>query len=151
LEDSTIVKFEIWDTAGQERYIFGTVNMFGITNMSLTSQHSSRSVVRRFLIVYYAHVIHLLCKHMHFFPPQSRNCKLVNFRYAALAPLYYRGAAAAIVVYDITSPESFNKAQYWVKVNYEQLSSLLSLCLVSIIILLVWIINGLTWILSSVI
>ena len=75
----------------------------------------------------------------------------MNFRYAALAPLYYRGAAAAIVVYDITSPESFNKAQYWVKVNYEQLSSLLSLCLVFIIILLVWIINGLTWILSSVI
>ncbi|CAD6209591.1 unnamed protein product [Miscanthus lutarioriparius] len=36
-------------------------------------------------------------------------------RYAALAPLYYRGAAAAIVVYDITSPESFSKAQYWVK------------------------------------
>ncbi|RCV42741.1 hypothetical protein SEVIR_9G240200v4 [Setaria viridis] len=36
-------------------------------------------------------------------------------RYAALAPLYYRGAGAAIVVYDITSLESFNKAQYWVK------------------------------------
>uniref|UniRef100_A0A452YAZ4 Ras-related protein RABF1 n=1 Tax=Aegilops tauschii subsp. strangulata TaxID=200361 RepID=A0A452YAZ4_AEGTS len=36
-------------------------------------------------------------------------------RYAALAPLYYRGAGAAIVVYDITSAESFNKAQYWVK------------------------------------
>ncbi|KAF3328205.1 ras-related protein RABF1 [Carex littledalei] len=36
-------------------------------------------------------------------------------RYAALAPLYYRGAGAAIVVYDITSPESFIKAQYWVK------------------------------------
>ncbi|CAM0956935.1 unnamed protein product [Alopecurus aequalis] len=36
-------------------------------------------------------------------------------RYAALAPLYYRGAGAAIVVYDITSVESFNKAQYWVK------------------------------------
>ncbi|KAJ4784504.1 Ras-related protein Rab-5A [Rhynchospora pubera] len=36
-------------------------------------------------------------------------------RYAALAPLYYRGAGTAIVVYDITSPESFNKAQYWVK------------------------------------
>jgi GTPase SAR1 family protein len=38
------------------------------------------------------------------------------FRYAALAPLYYRGAGAAIVVYDITSPESFNKVQYRVKV-----------------------------------
>ena len=122
------MKFEIWDTAGQERYIFGTVNMFGITNMSLTSQHSSRNVGRRFLIVYYAYLIHLLCKHMLFFLPQSRNCQLVNFRYAALAPLYYRGAAAAIVVYDITSPESFSKAQYWVKVNYQLLSSLLSSC-----------------------
>ncbi|KAK4790548.1 hypothetical protein SAY86_017852 [Trapa natans] len=36
-------------------------------------------------------------------------------RYAALAPLYYRGAAVAVVVYDITSSESFDKAQYWVK------------------------------------
>ncbi|KAH7864332.1 hypothetical protein Vadar_028403 [Vaccinium darrowii] len=36
-------------------------------------------------------------------------------RYAALAPLYYRGVAVAVVVYDITSPESFTKAQYWVK------------------------------------
>jgi len=39
-------------------------------------------------------------------------------RYAALAPLYYRGAAVAVVVYDITSSESFSKAQYWVKVLY---------------------------------
>ncbi|KAL4191176.1 hypothetical protein AMTRI_Chr07g28420 [Amborella trichopoda] len=36
-------------------------------------------------------------------------------RYAALAPLYYRGAAASVIVYDITSIESFHKAQYWVK------------------------------------
>ncbi|MBA0571210.1 hypothetical protein Golob_004794 [Gossypium lobatum] len=36
-------------------------------------------------------------------------------RYAALAPLYYRGAGVAVIVYDITSPESFTKAQYWVK------------------------------------
>ncbi|GMI86988.1 hypothetical protein like AT3G54840 [Hibiscus trionum] len=36
-------------------------------------------------------------------------------RYAALAPLYYRGAGVAVIVYDITSPESFAKAQYWVK------------------------------------
>ncbi|KAG0457428.1 hypothetical protein HPP92_022585 [Vanilla planifolia] len=36
-------------------------------------------------------------------------------RYAALAPLYYRGAAVAVVVYDITSSDSFLKAQYWVK------------------------------------
>ncbi|WOL05827.1 ras-related protein RABF1-like isoform X2 [Canna indica] len=36
-------------------------------------------------------------------------------RYASLAPLYYRGAAVAVVVYDITSEETFRKAQYWVK------------------------------------
>ncbi|XP_010555808.1 PREDICTED: ras-related protein RABF1-like isoform X1 [Tarenaya hassleriana] len=36
-------------------------------------------------------------------------------RYSALAPLYYRGAGVAVIVYDITSPDSFKKAQYWVK------------------------------------
>ncbi|XP_059457937.1 ras-related protein RABF1-like [Corylus avellana] len=42
-------------------------------------------------------------------------------RYAALAPLYYRGAAVAVVVYDITSPDSFTKAQYWVKVDFSEI------------------------------
>ncbi|CAH9116036.1 unnamed protein product [Cuscuta europaea] len=36
-------------------------------------------------------------------------------RYAALAPLYYRGAAVAVVAYDITNHDSFIKAQYWIK------------------------------------
>eukprot|EP00252_Welwitschia_mirabilis_P015387 TRINITY_DN33815_c0_g1_i1.p1 TRINITY_DN33815_c0_g1~~TRINITY_DN33815_c0_g1_i1.p1 ORF type:complete len:203 (+),score=49.72 TRINITY_DN33815_c0_g1_i1:263-871(+) len=36
-------------------------------------------------------------------------------RYASLAPLYYRGASAAVVVYDITCMETFQKAQFWVK------------------------------------
>jgi len=36
-------------------------------------------------------------------------------RYHSLAPMYYRGAAAAIVVYDITSVSSFNRAKTWVK------------------------------------
>ncbi|KAF6983262.1 hypothetical protein CFC21_001492 [Triticum aestivum] len=58
------------------------------------------------------------------FDPTSKDSTTVKFeiwdtagqeRYAALAPLYYRGAGAAIVVYDITSAESFIKAQYWVK------------------------------------
>ncbi|KAK9833483.1 hypothetical protein WJX84_003234 [Apatococcus fuscideae] len=35
-------------------------------------------------------------------------------RYASLAPLYYRGAGAAVVMYDITSAETFTKAKYWV-------------------------------------
>jgi small GTP-binding protein len=36
-------------------------------------------------------------------------------RYHSLAPMYYRGAQAAVVVYDITSIESFERAQSWVK------------------------------------
>lgn len=35
-------------------------------------------------------------------------------RYASLAPLYYRGATAALVVYDGTDVESFERAKYWV-------------------------------------
>jgi len=36
-------------------------------------------------------------------------------RYHSLAPMYYRGASAAVVVYDITSMESFQRAKSWVK------------------------------------
>jgi len=36
-------------------------------------------------------------------------------RYHSLAPMYYRGAAAAIVVYDITNRDSFQRAKQWVK------------------------------------
>ncbi|BAM39125.1 Rab5 GTPase [Theileria orientalis strain Shintoku] len=36
-------------------------------------------------------------------------------RYRTLAPMYYRGSAAAIIVYDITLKESFNQAKSWIK------------------------------------
>jgi len=36
-------------------------------------------------------------------------------RYHSLAPMYYRGAAAAIVVFDITNRDSFQRAKQWVK------------------------------------
>nr|XP_054763102.1 ras-related protein Rab-22A-like [Lytechinus pictus] len=35
-------------------------------------------------------------------------------RFRALAPLYYRGASAAILVYDITSKNSFDCIPYWI-------------------------------------
>ncbi|KAI9100048.1 hypothetical protein K1719_024266 [Acacia pycnantha] len=35
-------------------------------------------------------------------------------RYHSLAPMYYRGAAAAIIVYDITNEDSFARAKKWV-------------------------------------
>lgn len=43
-------------------------------------------------------------------------------RYHSLAPMYYRGAQVAIVVYDITTPESFNRAKTWVKELQRQAS-----------------------------
>ncbi|XP_077594422.1 ras-related protein Rab-5C-like [Stigmatopora nigra] len=36
-------------------------------------------------------------------------------RYHSLAPMYYRGAQAAIVVYDITNVDTFARAKNWVK------------------------------------
>jgi small GTP-binding protein len=35
-------------------------------------------------------------------------------RYHSLAPMYYRGANAAIIVYDITSLDSFERAKKWI-------------------------------------
>ncbi|KAL1955170.1 hypothetical protein VTO42DRAFT_8935 [Malbranchea cinnamomea] len=35
-------------------------------------------------------------------------------RFASLAPMYYRNAQAALVVYDITKPSSLIKAKHWV-------------------------------------
>lgn len=36
-------------------------------------------------------------------------------KYHSLAPMYYRGAAAAIIVYDITSAQSFQTLKNWVR------------------------------------
>ncbi|EPY25533.1 Rab family, other [Strigomonas culicis] len=36
-------------------------------------------------------------------------------RYRSLASMYYRGAAAAVITYDLTSHDSFEHAKYWVR------------------------------------
>jgi GTPase SAR1 family protein len=35
-------------------------------------------------------------------------------RYRSLAPMYYRGAAAAVVVFDVTNRDTFEGAKSWV-------------------------------------
>eukprot|EP00033_Pygsuia_biforma_P000452 GCRY01000537.1.p1 GENE.GCRY01000537.1~~GCRY01000537.1.p1 ORF type:complete len:204 (+),score=32.83 GCRY01000537.1:164-775(+) len=44
-------------------------------------------------------------------------------RYHSLAPMYYRNAQAAIVVFDITNPDTFTKAKQWVKELQRQASA----------------------------
>ena len=51
-------------------------------------------------------------------------------RYASLAPLYYRGASAAAVVFDITSAESLTKAKFWVKELQKHASAQMVIALV---------------------
>ncbi|XP_019177383.1 PREDICTED: ras-related protein RHN1-like [Ipomoea nil] len=36
-------------------------------------------------------------------------------RYHSLAPMYYRGAAAAIIVFDVTNTDSFERSKKWVQ------------------------------------
>lgn len=45
-----------------------------------------------------------------------------HYRYHSLAPMYYRGAQAAIVVYDIQNRDSFQRAKTWVKELQRQVS-----------------------------
>ncbi|XP_078157859.1 ras-related protein RHN1-like isoform X2 [Carex rostrata] len=51
-------------------------------------------------------------------------------RYHSLAPMYYRGAAAAIVVYDISNADSFTKAKKWVEELKRQGNTYLIMALV---------------------
>lgn len=34
-------------------------------------------------------------------------------RYQSLAPMYYRGAHAAVLIYDVTSAHTFERAKFW--------------------------------------
>lgn len=51
-------------------------------------------------------------------PPPSPVCRRRDTagqeRYHSLAPMYYRGAASAVVVFDVTMPASYERAKKWV-------------------------------------
>jgi len=51
-------------------------------------------------------------------------------RYKSLAPMYYRNANCAVVVYDITQPTSFEKAKTWIRELQRQAdpSIIIALC-----------------------
>lgn len=45
---------------------------------------------------------------------QDRLARPATFSSFPQAPMYYRGAVAAILVFDITSEPSFNKVKDWI-------------------------------------
>ena len=51
-------------------------------------------------------------------------------RYRSLTPMYYRNAQAALIVYDITSKDSFLKAQNWVRELQRQANANIVIALV---------------------
>ena len=51
-------------------------------------------------------------------------------RYRSLAPMYYRGAQAALIVYDLTARESFARAQDWVRELQRQTNANIVIALV---------------------
>lgn len=75
-------KFNIWDTAGQER-----VSSFTLESAEylLFSQEFILEIRLQYNCILFIHLM----------------------QFKSLAPLYYRDAAAAILVYDITSDVSF--------------------------------------------
>ena len=51
-------------------------------------------------------------------------------RFHSMAPMYYRGANAAIVVYDITSEKSFEEAKRWISELKGQTEESMVMCIV---------------------
>ncbi|XP_063692093.1 ras-related protein Rab-5B-like [Bolinopsis microptera] len=50
-------------------------------------------------------------------------------RYHSLAPIYYRGASAAVVVYDLTRQDTFEHAQKWVDELRQQVGGEIAIAL----------------------
>jgi small GTP-binding protein len=105
LDDAT-VKFEIWYVNLDEGGMMCEV-MCGVLSVLVCRYCGVTRLV-----------IYVLCVHdvfSFFFVVANYRDTAGQERYRSLAPMYYRGASAAIVVYDITNPDSFTGAKSWVK------------------------------------
>ncbi|XP_074958608.1 ras-related protein Rab-24 isoform X2 [Phalacrocorax aristotelis] len=54
------------------------------------------------------------CAHRRFRPGPYQNDTAGSERYEAMSRIYYRGARAAVVCYDLTDSSSFQRAKFWV-------------------------------------
>lgn len=85
LDDGTTVKLELWDTAGQGEAP-------GPSSLFLDMPGTTARILQNCFF--------------NVFP--------VAERYRSIAPMYYRNAVAAAVVFNITDPETYAGAKRWV-------------------------------------
>ena len=91
--DGNTIKYQIWDTAGQERVRFCSTYIYSHTFIH-PHMHT--------LFHSYTHTLIHMHTHTH----------IVQYR--SLLPMYYRNAAAAVIVYDITNESTFEVLQEWI-------------------------------------
>ena len=94
------IKLQIWDTAGQERYVF-SLFVFPPTNpLSL-----------------FVFLLENYLKKLFFTVSNQLKLRRVRIfvvsRFRAVTRSYYRGAAGAIMVYDITRRSTYNHLATW--------------------------------------
>lgn len=103
--DGYTIKLEIWDTAGQDRYVclFSEGGLFlFVKQFPLSFIFSCRCCIT--IPLRPGEGVRRLC-------PQK-----------TLAPMYYHGAAAAVIVYDITKASSFDMMKNWVSELQERVT-----------------------------
>lgn len=142
------VKLQIWDTAGQERFRYQL--WCSLTNLSLwmckVETKSSSLFVIGYTSYLYSYTLCLMIRdvvydmmrmivysYQQMWENQGRADMLMMYMYFFLRSVtrsYYRGAAGALLVYDITNRETFNSLANW-------LSDARTLASPNIIILLV--------------
>nr|GEU77774.1 Ras-related protein RHN1 isoform X1 [Tanacetum cinerariifolium] len=115
--DKTTVKFDIWDTVtGKVQWV--TTVVFGDMGTGKTS------MVLRFIKGQFYDYQESTIGASFSTEVASIGKTTVKFdiwdtagqeRYHSLAPMYYRGAAAAVVVYDITKMVSFERTKKWIE------------------------------------
>ncbi len=46
-----------------------------------------------------------------------------QYTFSNVRPLYYRGSAGAIIVYDVTNPESYNNVKFWLEELFQSIKN----------------------------
>ncbi|RRT45332.1 hypothetical protein B296_00033171, partial [Ensete ventricosum] len=120
--DEKLVKAQIWDTAGQERS-----NPVPQTNKRMPLRFHLPLLTRSF-------PVHSMCPNSSLFPSSFGLCFLLQLvisyfnsknnliallecinSFLAITSAYYRGAAGALVVYDVTRHVTFENVERWMK------------------------------------